>query len=162
MQDVELGLALLRVGGQQLSTSVCTTCSPSDSYSATVRSPSAAEIAVQPLQRQRQQRQRISPFGGLGEEPIHQRRFDLAAPGCGGTPGRAVTTSVYPAAGNGPSSSNTTRRTPASSEAVCSGSYRSARMVAAIISAGVNPGLMLQEGGQKLQKVWGFGYRRRR
>lgn len=45
---------------------------------------------VQPLQRQRQQRQRISPFGGLREEPIHQRRFDRESPpGCGGTPGRA-------------------------------------------------------------------------
>ena len=38
-----------------------------------------AEVAVEPLQGQRQQRQRIGPLGGLGQQPLHQRRFDASA-----------------------------------------------------------------------------------
>ena len=38
-----------------------------------------AEVAVEPLQGQRQQRQRIGPFGGLGQQPLHQRGFDASA-----------------------------------------------------------------------------------
>jgi len=48
------------------------------------------EVAIQPLQRQRQQRQRIGPLGGLGQQPLHQRRVDAQPPpGGAGPPRRA-------------------------------------------------------------------------
>ena len=49
-----------------------------------------AEVVVQPLQGQRQQRQRIRPLRAVGQQPVDQRRFDAQPPpGCGGPSGGA-------------------------------------------------------------------------
>ena len=48
-----------------------------------------AEIVVETLQGQRQQRQRIGPCGRIGQHPVHQRGFDTQPPArCGGAAGR--------------------------------------------------------------------------
>ena len=82
MQGVELGLALLGVGGQQLvDLGLHHLGHPAHRLVLGHRQVAVvAEVAVEPLQGQRQQRQRIGPFGGLGQQPLHQRRFDAQPP----------------------------------------------------------------------------------
>ena len=92
MQGVELGLALRRVGGQQrVDLGLHHLGHPAHRLVLGHRQVAVgAEVAVEPLQRQRQQRQRIGPLGGLGQQPLHQRGFDgQPPPGGGGAPRRA-------------------------------------------------------------------------
>ncbi len=91
MQGVELGVALLGVGGQQVvDLGLHHLGHPAHRLVLGHRQVTVvAEVAVEPLQGQRQQRQRIRPFGGLGQQPLHQRRFDNQPPtGGAGPPGR--------------------------------------------------------------------------
>ena len=99
VQGVELGLALLGVGGEEfVDLGLHDLGHPAHRLVLGHRQIAVfAEIAVEPLQRQRQQRQRIGPLGGLGQQPLHQRRFDgQPPPGGAGAPGRAGDDVVVP------------------------------------------------------------------
>ena len=94
MQELESGLALLGVGAQQrVDLGLHHLGDATDRFVLVLfgREISVvAEVAIQPLQGERQQRQRIGAFGGVGQQPLHQRGFDDQSPtGGGGAPGRA-------------------------------------------------------------------------
>ena len=126
VQHVELGLALLGVGGQQLvDLGLHHLGHPAHRLVLGHRQVAVvAEVAVEPLQRQRQQRQRIGALGGLGQQPLHQRRFDAQPPpGGGGAPGRAGDDLGVPGGRHRFEVVEHARcRTPASCGAICSGS----------------------------------------
>ena len=78
MQDVELGLPCLGVGGQDfVDLGLHHLGHPAQRLILSHREVAViAEIVIEPLQRQRQKRQRIGPLGGLGQQPLHQDRLD--------------------------------------------------------------------------------------
>jgi hypothetical protein len=77
-EGVELGLALSRITSEQLVDLILD--HPVHPAHRLVRGHRqitvSAEVAVEPLQSKRQQRQRIPTLAGLRQQPTHQRRFD--------------------------------------------------------------------------------------